>query len=283
MEVIRGGRAEGKRRPLDRHLAVTAGILLALLGFGLTALMGPELGRLPFVFFIFVGSYLIIGSFGLDLLIQGVRGASLRSGLFYRAMKRLHPSVVSIGGPVLLGITIAAAARIHDAVSLLAAEALGAVWVALIVNVAVHELGHFIAGRLVGLAFQRVVIGPMEIVRTARGWRPRLCRQWFSAFGGLVVTAATPVPTARQSIVLAAGGPAGTFCLLLFVVAVNPYRYGDLLNLYKPGPALVFFGALGAIITLVLNLIPSTKTLTICPTDGFVIRRNLALLRREKA
>jgi hypothetical protein len=244
--------------------------------------MVSDLGNLPFVFIFFVCAELVMGFLGLDLLIQAFRGAPLKSGFSYKIFKRLpllRPAMFSVGIPVLLGLTVAGSAATQEAGGLPGAGALAMIWVAFIVNVSAHELSHFVAARLVGLTPNRIVIGPLDLVRTDRGWRPRLCKEWFSLFGGLVAVPATPWPTARQMIVYAAGGPVGTLGVLLLFLALNPYHEVDLTEANFPGLSLISVGVFGAIVTLVINLFPSPMTPAGIPTDGYVIRQNIARLR----
>jgi hypothetical protein len=43
---------------------------------------------------------------------------------------------------------------------------------------AVHELGHLLAGRAVGLPFERFTVGPLQLVREGGRWRARLNTAW---------------------------------------------------------------------------------------------------------
>jgi hypothetical protein len=77
-----------------------------------------------------------------------------------------------------------------------------------------HELGHVIAGWLVGFRLSFLLIGPFRIIRKPQGWKVRL-----TPFLGGGMTCSLPTDTravARRMAVMAAGGPLAS---LLTVVA----------------------------------------------------------------
>jgi len=125
----------------------------------------------------------------------------------------------------------------------------------------------------------------LELIRAVGGgWQLRVCQEWFSLFGGMVMLDLRRQPSPLQLVVFAAAGPAGGLCLLLLFLVLNPYRWVDLLQVYRPGPALVVVGTFGATLNVVVNLLPMrTDPMVGTPSDGFVIRQNLARLRKAAA
>ncbi|MEZ4589695.1 MAG: tetratricopeptide repeat protein [Chloroflexota bacterium] len=106
---------------------------------------------------------------------------------------------------------------------------------ALFASVTWHELGHLLAGWLVGFRFVLVTFGPLRIAREAGGLRLSLIHTNVVQWQGRALM----VPTEfgdfrRRRMVLVAGGPAATLLQLLLVLAINmalqsrpiPYGYG---------------------------------------------------------
>ena len=273
-----------------RAALLLAGILLAATGFGLPAIGAWDSAHgnpVPPAVAVLAGCpCLAVGCAGLDLAMRAPRGTPLRSGLLYRLLARrswFRPATVTVGVPLLCGLLMALAAATHDAEGLTVAECAGAAWFAYVVNTLVHELGHLLAVRLVGLAPQRVVVLPFDFSRTADGWHVRLGREWFVLSGGMVMWQAKRQPSPLQMIVFAAAGPAASLLLLLLYLVVNPYGGSDLFA-YQPGPVLILVGLFGALVTVAGNLIPMrTDPMTGYSSDGFVIRQNLARLRKTAA
>jgi hypothetical protein len=276
-----------RRRPRERFAAGTLGALLVIGGFGPSAIIAVDPLVRHFMFALIACVSLGYGLFGLDLMVQALRGAPRKSGFFYRWLTRLSrvpPAALPIGLALLIGFAIAGCAAAGDEVGMRVALVFGVVWLAYIVNLSAHELGHLLAARLAGLSLVRVLIGPLDFIRTTDGWRLRPCKQWLLVTAGVVFVDTSRQPSPLQLVVLSAGGPAANLALLLLLLALNPYRYADLAETwYKPGPALVLFGALIALFLLVLSLRPAQTTRAGLPTDGFVILHNLARLRKAGA
>jgi peptidase M50-like protein len=199
-----------------------------------------------------------------------------------RRARRWHPAVIGLGLPALVAAGALAAWLLDrdEAVALLLG--LLAFWVAFLVNVAVHELGHLAAGRIVGIGASRIVLGPLELVRDANRWSARLCRDWFSLGGGLVLL--TPPPrTARHMAWVAAGGPVASLALLVASLALLRRPWWSWETIATPVRALDAFTALGALVTLLTNLVPAQRTPAGKPSDGYVIRQNLARCRHNRS
>jgi len=279
-----------QRRTVRAALFLT-GILLAAAGFGLPAMGAWDAAHgdpvSPVVGLLVGCPCLAAGCLGLDLALRVPRGTPLRSGLLYRLLARrrswFRPATVTVGVPLVCGSLMALAAATHDTEGLVAAECVGAAWFAYVVNVLVHEMGHLAAVRLLGLAPQRVVVLPFDFRRTADGWRVRIGQEWFVLSGGMVTWQAKGQPSPLQMIVFAGAGPAASLLLLLLYLALNPYGWLVLLA-YQPGPILILIGSFAALVTVVGNLIPvRVDPMTGYASDGFVIRQNLARLRKTVA
>jgi hypothetical protein len=230
---------------------------------------------------------LAAGCMGLDLALRAPRGTPLRSGLLYRLLLArrswLRPAIVTVGVPLVCGVLMALAATTRDAEGLVAAECAGAAWFAYVVNVLVHELGHLAAVRLLGLAAERVVVLPFDFRRGADGWHARIGQEWFVLSGGMVAWRAKGQPSPLQMIVFAGAGPAASFLLLLLYLALNPYGWSVLLA-YQPGRTLILVGIFAALVTVAGNLVPvRVDPMSGYSSDGFVIRQNLARLRKTAA
>ncbi|MCA9897598.1 MAG: tetratricopeptide repeat protein [Ardenticatenaceae bacterium] len=93
---------------------------------------------------------------------------------------------------------------------------------ALFVSVTWHELGHLLAGWLVGFRFVFVTFGPLRIAREAGGLRMSLINTNLVQWQGRALL----VPTEfgdfrRQRMVILAGGPVATLLQLLLIVGLN--------------------------------------------------------------
>ena len=283
-------------RPMSyaqRAALFLAGIFLAAAGFGLPAMGAWDAAHgdpvSPVVAVLVGCPCLVVGCVGLDLAMRAPRGTPLRSGLLHRLLAAgrrrswFRPATVTVGVPLVCGLLVALAATTHDAEGLMAAECAGAGWFAYVVNVLVHELGHLLAVGLLGLAPQRVVVLPFDFYRTMDGWHVRLGQEWFVLSGGMVTWRANGQPSPLQMIVFAGAGPAASFLLLLLYLVLNPYGWAVLFA-YQPGPVLILIGIFAALVTVAGNLIPvRVDPMSGYSSDGFVIRQNLARLRKDAA
>jgi len=90
---------------------------------------------------------------------------------------------------------------------------------AFLVMIAVHEVGHLLAGTLARFRPLLLIVGPVKLERTSSGWRPGLNRV-FPLSGGLA--GSTPEGTRRlreRMTVLIAGGPVASIASGLAVFA----------------------------------------------------------------
>lgn len=122
--------------------------------------------------------------------------------------------------------------------------------VALYLSVLMHEAGHFIAGRLVGLQWHTVAVGPLRVTRRHQG----ISVDWFrnrGPIGGLVVMF-PPRHGLRPAgwVVYALGGPVANVLVALAVAW--------LIHAYDPGGwqgPLIVLAAVSLVLGLV-NLVP---------------------------
>ncbi|MDV0436999.1 M50 family metallopeptidase [Xanthomonas sacchari] len=79
---------------------------------------------------------------------------------------------------------------------------------AALVTVAIHEGGHVLAGRAIGMTVYRVHVGPLQLLARRRGWRIRWQRQRPGDNAGSVIAVPNPYAAVRrQYLLLIAGGP----------------------------------------------------------------------------
>jgi hypothetical protein len=214
------------------------------------------------------------------------RGTPFRAGFLRRSLARLswlRPPTVTLGAPALIGALTLLAAAADDAEGLTMVQCAGAAWFAYVVNIAVHELGHLAAVELLGGAPLRVVILPFDFFRGPDGWRVRVCQEWFVVSGGMVKWQAQPPPGPLRKILFACAGPLASLLLLLLYLGLNPYPLPNLFTV-QAGPLLILVGLLAALVTFVGNLLPiRSDPMTGYPSDGYVLRENLARLHRPGA
>ncbi len=283
--------AASPREPLvERILCILVGSSIAAFGFGLAALClasGSIAALLP------AAPLTFIGIFGLNLVVQGVRARSRHEGFFYTLLNRLvalGPRIWSLLLPsaALVSILIAALTNDHDALDLSVRALAG--WLVLMVNVAVHELGHFVAATALKLRVRRLIVGPLELSVLGSTWQLELSREWLSIFGGFIALVPRSAPlTPKQELAFAAGGPIATILLLACLLALSPF---DLVALFRTSPSTlqhdVFsLGVVTGVGALVLNLMPSRQLVLGSPSDGYqiaaAVRSLLGRTRRRGA
>lgn len=277
-----------KREPVVERIAcVLFGSMIALLGFGLASL-GPILGDPS----IWVTSLipgipcLLIGTFGLSWVIQGLRGRSRHEGLFYWLLGHLirrGPRPWSSFLPVVSLTGLLVASLLDDAKGVGFALLPLLFWLVLMAHVATHELGHVAGARLARLQVHRVIVGPFEFTR-APSWRLELSREWLSIGGGFVALAPQMQhPRPRQMLVFALGGPIATLLLLALFLAVSPF---DLITLFMASGPLrksVFAAGVGlGFFALAMNLWPARQLVFGKPSDGYQILEALRAIRKAR-
>lgn len=124
---------------------------------------------------------------------------------------------------------------------------------------AVHEIGHLIAGRLAGLRFVLVNVGPVQVARTVRG--PRLRRNRLGNVGGGLAMCVPDRPDgyASRMLLFIAGGPAAGILIGGGAIAWAWLRDG-LAFTVSPGwtGALLMWGTATLVFTGLLPLLPSS-------------------------
>lgn len=85
----------------------------------------------------------------------------------------------------------------------------------------VHELGHALAGRLAGLRFRSITVGPLSLIRRAEGARLTANAHWIR-FAGCVEHEIARGETTRESLAVSAlGGPAANLILATLMIVVG--------------------------------------------------------------
>lgn len=274
-------RLEAKSRPAkepipERIACVLLGSIIALIGFA------PSLTFLAWGFaepvklfsqLPYIAGLSFIGLFGLNGVIQGLRGRSRHEGIFYGllgAVKRWGPWPWALGIPLVAVAALGVAGLADDpAASVPPLHLLGA-WMFFMLHVAVHELGHYVAARLVSLHPSQALVGPVELARSTGGWKVGFSREWWSLVGGWVaLDVDEEALPPRKRLFFAAGGPVATVALLAAIVAASPVPVLDLFYASaKPTHTLYGYGVMMGVAMLLLNLTPVARFADSPPTDG---------------
>jgi len=201
---------------------------------------------------------------------------------------RVHPAVISLGGPLLLGASaLVLQWRGMTFERDLAACGL-AFWLAFLLNTLVHEGAHFIVARSLGMRPDRFVVGPLDLHRTPRGRRVRACPLWMSVLGGMVGLRDPQAREPRAQLAVAAAGPLASGLLVPVLLVVLPFRLPTSLDELE---AFCRFGSffsgvavLGAAVTAVSNALPlrNIGAGAGLPSDGWVVRQAWRRLRAER-
>jgi len=283
--------AGNPKEPLPERMAcVVIGSIIGGFGFSLAiaclSFGGPAqrfLDLLPAVPLFF------IGVFGLNWVIQGIRGRSRHQGIFYLLLERLRsvgPRPWSLLVPAITLAALLLAAILDDSAALHGATGVLVAWLILMMHVAVHELGHYCAARFLKLTATRVLIGPAEFSRSSHGWTLELSRDWWSIFGGWVNLRESSGGVPPKALFwFAAGGPLATGLLVIAILVLSPVPPLDLLfsssgyNLHHLAFSL---GSQIAVGLLVINLIPSRNLVLGAPTDGHQILASFRQIRQSR-
>ena len=89
---------------------------------------------------------------------------------------------------------------------------------------AVHELGHALTGRLVGLGFRSLTIGPLALVRQESGYRLRPNGHWIRFAGCVERDFSAGRPDHRRLMASALGGPGANLLLAAAFFATGAHR-----------------------------------------------------------
>jgi len=279
-----------QRPPIvERILCILFGCWIAAFGFGLALLclwfggMARRLAAFPLALVL-----TFIGLFGLNWLVQGVRGRSRHQGLFYAVLGALRtrgPRIWSLLVPSTALVALILGTLTNDRMALDTSLVFLSGWVVFMVNIGIHEFGHFLGATAFGLRVGRMIIGPIEFTRGENHWRVGLSREWLSIFGGFVLLAARSKPlTPREELAFASGGPVATLVLFIVLVTFSPARFSAVLDT-SPGTLqqhLCDFAMFSALGTLILNLIPAKQLVLGSPSDGYQILRALRGLSRNR-
>jgi hypothetical protein len=229
-----------------------------------------------------------IGLFGLNWLVQGVRGRSRHEGLFYALLGGLGTL-----GPRIWSVLVPSTALVALILGMLASDRLAldtslfvlGGWVVFMANIGIHELGHLLGASAFGLRVGRVIVGPIEFTRRETNWRVGLSREWISIFGGFVLLASRNKPlTPKEELAFASGGPIATLLLIIVLVTFSPARLSAVID---TSPVtlqqnLCDFGMINAVGALILNLIPAKQLVLGSPSDGYQILEAFRGLYRNR-
>jgi hypothetical protein len=274
---------------VERILCILFGFLISAFGFGLALLglwfggMARRLAALPLALFL-----TFIGLFGLNWLVQGVRGRSRHQGLFYAVLRGLRttgPRVWSLLVPSTALVALILGTLTNDRLALDTSLAFLSGWAVFMANIEIHEFGHLLGATASGLRVGRMIIGPVEFTLGENKWRVGLSREWLSIFGGFVLLAARKKTlTPREELAFASGGPIATLVLFIVLVSFSPARFSAVIDnspstLQQHLCDFAMFSALG---TLFFNLLPAKQLVLGSPSDGYQILAALRGLSRNR-
>jgi hypothetical protein len=119
--------------------------------------------------------------------------------------------------------------------------------------ITVHELGHYVVGRLVGFPCRRFKVGPLLLTRNEQEWRPSLDEGWQHGFVDCLPRTG-PTSRAQWAAVLLAGSAANLLlaALLTAVVFALPPR----VQVASDWPGCLFLLAAVSAVTGLSNLLP---------------------------
>lgn len=167
----------------------------------------------------------VIALVGLNMLIQGTRNRPGSEGFFYRGLSRIgrrmtpvHATLVPLG-LCTLAVLEGVVAKDEEAAKF--GAVLGLAWTSTFVQLFLHEIGHLLAVRRVGLPFVRLAAGPVALVPHGRAYRFRANREWLHFVLGAVYYETSELPSARKALFVAMAGPIATAFLGLFALAAE--------------------------------------------------------------
>ena len=104
-----------------------------------------------------------------------------------------------------------------------------------IVAVAIHEYGHVLGARIMGMTPYLLHIGPLQMWALKRGWRMRWRRQR-RGYGGMVMAYLNPYAGPRnQYLVMIAGGPAANLIAAVVTALLAVYTQQPDINAFLYG------------------------------------------------
>lgn len=225
---------------------------------------------------------LAIAAYGAWLAWRGVRGYSRPSPLVHRAMIAVYAFFMIAAAAGMVACLVSASrsdpVRLQRAPwwSLRAGEwRMAMLLLALPVQLLAHELGHVLAGRLVGFGFLSLQVGPFHLDRLSGRWRITLRPLELGLGGRAEVDYQDQRRLPQRSAIFAAGGPAANLA-----VALLAFLASAAIGVPVTAPGAVAAGLLGAcawsgLALTLLNLLPVGGA----GTDG---ARILAALRARR-
>lgn len=167
----------------------------------------------------------VIGLVGINMLIQGTKNRPGAEGFFYRWLaffaRRVTPVQATLVplGVCALAVLEGVVAKDDEAAKF--GAILGLAWVSGFMQLFLHEIGHLLAVRRVGLPFVRLAAGPVALVPHGRAYRFRANREWLHFVLGAVYYETSELPSARKTLFVAMAGPIATAFLGLFALAAE--------------------------------------------------------------
>jgi hypothetical protein len=175
---------------------------------------GPSRGRFPgrVVWLLLAVAGMSI-SVGAAVLLVASAGAAtpLDMAGAYRTL--------SLGGVVLLLVQNV----VQSAAAYVARTLLGTmvVWAPiLLLEIAAHEMGHVLAGRLVGFRFMFCTIGPLKVTSTGRGLVLAYNENWMKVAGSAASVPTDPRNARQRELVRVMGGPMASLLVGCAAVAL---------------------------------------------------------------
>lgn len=245
----------------SRVLGGLLGLTLLLFAVGLIYLMAASEQGFVLSLVLFYGFFLFLTLFAANLVWQCLTGGKRTEGFFYDWLaraERLGPAVLTLGLPAVLVASVLLANLLPPREGDPLAEGMLVAWLALLLHILGHELGHLIAARNTGLTPFLLMVGPFQVEQGATGWTWSVSRSWLSVAGGfLAVREPEASMSGRQLLWLALGGPLASLVLLAGFVVPNPHPPHELARVFG-SLSLTFFscGIWWGISTLAINLLP---------------------------
>ncbi len=95
-----------------------------------------------------------------------------------------------------------------------------------LVLIAIHEMGHLAAGKMVGLSFSQITVGFLTLMRRENGWKARLNTSWFKPAAVVYPLLGAPTSSWRYALVVGGGPIANLLLCALCLIAASVLHPG---------------------------------------------------------